>query len=242
MIDFFSRAMSPVSFNTAHCSMTLMPGGGGGVLGKTLCDRTIAIGVGVTTASSPASPPSPPVPSAFTAASSAPATSMGAAPSPASSPFGLGALSSFFSGVASTVGSDFSALGGVAVSAAAAAARREARPPSLPSSSFLSSGPVSPSFAASSSFGSGTSSAAVGMGFVTARFHAFSQKCPTSCATRAHIARPASSSAASSDVSSRAGGAPSHAALISAHCLAASNRQSRSAAKSAAIHRISIRT
>ena len=235
--------MSPVSFNTAHCSMTLMPGGGGGVSGKTLCDRTIAIGVGVTTASSPASALGTPSRApAAPAASSAPATSMGAAPSPASSPFGLGALSSFFSGVASFVGSVFSALGGVAVSAAAAAARREARPPSLPSSSFLSSGPVSPSFAASSSFGSGTSSAAVGMGFSTARFHAFSQKCPTSCATRAHIARPASSRATSSDVSSRAGGAPSHAALISAHCLAASNRQSRSAAKSAAIHRISIRT
>ena len=79
------------------------------------------------------------------------------------------------------------------------------------------------------------------MGFSTARFHAFSQKCPTSDATLAHCLRPASSSAASPFVS-LSGGTPSQDALISAHCLAASSFQSRSAAKSAAIHRISIKT
>ena len=79
------------------------------------------------------------------------------------------------------------------------------------------------------------------MGFSTARFHAFSQKCPTSAATLAHAFRPASSSAASPRRDAP-GGTPSHAALVPAHCLAASSFQSRSAAKSAAIHRISIMT
>ena len=241
MVSFFSRAMSPWSFTHAHCSMTLTPGGGGGVAGKMLFARIVAIGVCMFGSVAPAAGAS------VAAASAAPAP----APAPAAAAAAAAVAStSGFPSIATTASASFSAFVGVAAAssdAVAAAADRRARGPSSAATAAVSfftaaasSPPPPPSPpSAAAGFFSGTSVAADGTGFSNALDHAFFQNAATSLATAVHRFFPSSVASLSR---SRLSGVPFAAAHSDPIRRAAASFQSLSAAKSLAIHRISTRT